>query len=241
MSDIADQDHWTEAESEGFIDWGDFFVPYRDEQMALVCALIPDIEGEIIDICSGQGLLSKFILEHIENARVRALDGSPAMLAATSATLEPFRGRFEVAQIEISQEDWRAATRQARAFVSSLAVHHLDGTEKLKFFKDLHRALAPGGALIIADVVRPAGSRGAQLAADLWDDAVRRRSLMVREDLSAFETFVAEEWNMFSNPLDAIDKPSTALEQLNWLVAAGFRDVDIHWMNAGHAIFAGYK
>ena len=101
MSDITDQNYWTEAESKGFIDWGDFFVPRRAEQMAVICALIPDIEGEIIDVCSGQGLLSKSILEKIENARICALDGSPAMLAATSATLGLFPGRFEVAQIEI--------------------------------------------------------------------------------------------------------------------------------------------
>ena len=40
---------------------------------------------------------------------------------------------------------------------------------------------------------------------------------------------------------DPIDKPSTLLEQLRWLEAAGFAAVDVFWMEAGHAIFGGVK
>jgi tRNA (cmo5U34)-methyltransferase len=241
MSDTATLEQWTEAESEGFIDWGEFFVPQRARQMAIICDLIPDVEGEVVEICSGQGLLARAVLEHLPNARVRALDGSPAMLSATAQTLAPFAGRFELGQIDIARQDWRSFAAPVRAFVSSLAIHHLDGPGKLALFHDLYRALAPGGALIIADVILTAGAAGEKLAGRAWDEAVRQRSVEVRGDLSAFETFVDEAWNMFTNPLDAVDKPSTLVDQLTWLRAAGFRDVDLHWMDAGHAIFSGYK
>jgi hypothetical protein len=31
------------------------------------------------------------------------------------------------------------------------------------------------------------------------------------------------------------------LDQLKWLEGAGFVDVDVYWMRAGHAIFGGRK
>ncbi len=41
--------------------------------------------------------------------------------------------------------------------------------------------------------------------------------------------------------VDDIDKPSRLLDQLKWLEQAGFADVDVFWMQAGHALFGGRK
>jgi hypothetical protein len=38
---------------------------------------------------------------------------------------------------------------------------------------------------------------------------------------------------------DDIDRPSRLFDQLKWLERAGFVDVDVYWMQAGHAIFGG--
>ena len=46
----------------------------------------------------------------------------------------------------------------------------------------------------------------------------------------------------YSDPApDPIDQPSALLDQLKWLEAAGLRNVDVHWLMAGHAIFSGVK
>ena len=61
-------------------------------------------------------------------------------------------------------------------------------------------------------------------------------------NLDGFAYFEREQWNMYhTNPVDDIDKPSTLFDQLGWLRAAGFAVVDVVWMRAGHAIFAGWK
>jgi len=99
---------------------------------------------------------------------------------------------------------------------------------------------APGGALLIADLVKPATAAGAALAARAWDGAVRRRSLEIAGTLGPYETFRAERWNYYADPEpDPIDQPSTLLDQLRWLEEAGLTGVDVHWMKAGHAIFGG--
>jgi tRNA (cmo5U34)-methyltransferase len=38
-----------------------------------------------------------------------------------------------------------------------------------------------------------------------------------------------------------IDRPSTLVDQLNWLQTAGSTQVDVFWLRAGHAIFGGWK
>lgn len=45
---------------------------------------------------------------------------------------------------------------------------------------------------------------------------------------------------MYRHP-DPVDKPSRLMDQLLWLEQAGWRDVDVYWMRAGHAMFGGRK
>ncbi len=49
-----------------------------------------------------------------------------------------------------------------------------------------------------------------------------------------------EEWNYYRFP-DPSDRPSPLIDQLVWLKEAGFEVVDCFWVQAGHAIFGGYK
>ena len=69
-----------------------------------------------------------------------------------------------------------------------------------------------------------------------------RRSLELDGALGAFEFFRDDRWNYFSDPSpDPVDQPSSLLDQLKWLEAAGLERVDVHWLRAGQAIFSGRK
>lgn len=235
---------WNEDDSRGFIDLGRFFVPDREEQTGTILDLIPDPgDGLLVDLCCGEGLLSRAMLERFPRARVLALDRSPAMIEHVLATLCSFGRRFEAGIFDLADRSWRTSfDRPVRAFVSSLAIHHLDGPGKRELFEDLALALAPGGALAIADLVKPASETGRALAARAWDDSVRRRSLELLGNLGPYGKFRDERWNFYADPdPDPIDQPSPLMDQLHWLEAAGFTGVDVHWMKAGHAVFGGFK
>ena len=194
---------WDEHDSHDFIDLGRFFVPDREEQVAAVLDMVPDPgDGLLVDLCCGEGLLSRALLERFPRARVLAMDLSPAML-----------------------EHARAA----------LAIYG-------ELFLDLAAALAPGGAVVIADLVKPATPASHQLAARAWDGAVRRRSLELAGHLGPYEKFRDERWNLYADPEpDPIDQPSPLLDQLRWLEAAGLTGVDVYWLKAGHAVFGGVR
>ena len=126
--------------------------------------------------------------------------------------------------------------------VSSLTIHHLEGLAKLVLFREVFNLLAPGGVFLIADLVEPAHPVGWEVAAREWDAAVRERAMELDGNLEGFTTFERMHWNTYHyfDPED-IDKPSRLLDQLKWLEQAGFANVDVYWMRAGHVIFGGWK
>lgn len=245
MSDSAEP-RWQESDSEDFLDLGRYFVPDRERQIEILCDLVPPPEDALlVELCCGEGLISRALLERFPACRVHALDGSPRMLEhakTTCAALGQYGDRFTTQLFDLAETGWRRFERPVHAFVTSLAVHHLDGDGKRQLFADLHRALAPGGCLLVADLVLPAGESGVRVAAKQWDLAVRERSLQLSGDLRAFERFEELEWNSYrATEPDPVDQPSTLLDQLEWMEAAGFTDVDVYWMLAGHVIFGGFK
>src|SRR4051794_5447892 len=86
---------WSEDDSKNFLDYGRFFVPDREAQIAAILDVIPDPgDGLLVALCCGEGLLSRAMLERFPASRVLALDLSPAMLARAEAAAGADRGRF---------------------------------------------------------------------------------------------------------------------------------------------------
>ncbi len=249
MADAPESPGWRESDSELFIQEGEFFVPERAQQIRTICDAIPKPKDPVtmLELCCGQGLLSAALLERFPSAKVTALDGSDAMRQAATKTCAKHAERFETRPFDLAATDWRQANLYSgpdtpiHAIVSSLAIHHLDDAGKEQLYRDLHTMLAPGGALVIADLIKPTTPEATQIAAAAWDDATRETAQAAGDD-DAFARFHAENWNLYSDPdPDPIDQPSTLFDQLKWLEAAGFQGVDVHWMRGGHAIFGGRK
>lgn len=241
---MADPEHrWSETESAVYRDLSRYAVPQRERQIAIIVDRVAaaELQGDVLEICCGEGLLTAALLERLPATRVHAYDGSESMLEATRARVGA-SDRLVTRRIDLADRDWRRFAAPLRAAVSSLAVHHLDAAGKRGLFADLHAALSPGGVFVLADVVQPATAAGAAIAAELWDREVEDRSLALDGDLRGFEAFRRADWNHFRHAvLDPIDQPSTVLEHLDWLRAAGFAEVDLHWMTAGQMILSAVR
>ena len=240
-------ERWNEADSATFLDRGRYYVPERELQIEIITGLLesqPD-DMRIVELCPGEGRLTKALLERFTEARVLALDGSEAMRESTRVGAGSHAGRLEVRPFDLTRRDWRGFDgERVNAVVSSLAVHHLEGEEKFILFRDLFGSLAPGGSFVLADLTEPPTALGRRIAAAAWDQEVRRRALQIDGDLNALTAFEADQWNYYAHVdpgADPVDKPSSLMDQLLWLKKAGFRDVDVHWMKAGHAVMSGRK
>lgn len=242
---MAGQD-WREADSQTFIDYGRYFVPDREKQIQLISDLIPPRAEPftVLELACGEGLLAEAILQNHPRSTVYGYDGSPLMLERAQARLARFGDRFRTRQFDLFSDAWRVevgrqpSATAVHAIVSSLTIHHLDGPQKQQLFRDVYRMLDPGGVFVIADLVQPVGVEGVRAAAASWDESVRERALMLDGDTAVYDQFHQTEWNLFIYP-DSMDKPSPLFDQLTWLAEAGFSEVDVYWMQAGHAIYGG--
>jgi tRNA (cmo5U34)-methyltransferase len=235
---------WTERDSRAFIDDGAVFVPSRDEQIATLVDLIPARSAErfsVVELGAGAGVLARAVLEAFPRCRYVALDGSATMRARLARTLARYEGRVEIRPFDLAAADWRAAlSSRVRCVLASLVVHHLPAAAKRRLFGDLARRLAPGGALLLADIVEPAGPAAREAFARQWDELARRQSRALTGGLAAYERFRRERWNFYRGTPDGYDQPSRLDDQLRWLRQAGFATVDCVWMRAGHAVFGGW-
>jgi ubiquinone/menaquinone biosynthesis C-methylase UbiE len=236
--------HWSEETSRRYIDFGHYFVPAREQQMRIMVELLEDLSKPriILELCCGEGLLADMLLEQIPGSHVLGMDGSKIMLERASKRLARFGDRIKLSWFELADHSWRTVEKPVQAVISSLAIHHLDGQGKQDLFKDIYRMLSPRGAVIIADMTEPTTVNGRQVAANAWDDMVRKRSHELDGSTAALDFFLKEGWNTYrySDP-DDIDHPSPLFDQLRWLKQAGFVNIDVHFYQAGHAVFSGWK
>ena len=242
--DIRDEvEGWGEEDSAVYRALAEVAVPRREEQLATLLCLLPFGRNDafrIVDLGCGEGVLEYAALAAFPNATALALDGSESMREHAKGLLKPFGERADVRPFALESDEWREELNGVDCVVSSLVVHHLTDDGKRRLFDEAHQRLNAGGALMLIDCVQPQRSEGVRLYADAYDSISRRQSIERAGDTALFDRFVEEKWNIFRHP-----EPSEMLaplsHQLAWLDDAGFEGVDCFWLNAGYAVFGGYK
>jgi tRNA (cmo5U34)-methyltransferase len=119
----------------------------QDELAAATADLHP---ARILDLGTGTGETARRVLALHPDAQLVGLDDSPDMLGHALRVLPHERVRLQVGRIE--------GTLPPGPFdlvTSGLCVHHLDGPGKAALFRSLHAVVAPGGRVVIGDLVVP--------------------------------------------------------------------------------------
>ena len=236
-------DSWSEDSSAVYRQLAQVAVPARAEQMAALLTLIPfapDAAFKVVELASGEGQLADALLSLFPKATITALDLSESMRAATAQRLARHGERGAVAAFDMSKSDWYDRLSGADVVLSSLCIHHLTADQKRALFTAVSGRLTARGALLIADLIRPQRGEARELFAATWSASVAAQSQALAGDDSLGKLFDGEEWNWYRHP-DAFDKPSPLFDQLHWLHQSGFRVADVFWMQAGHAVYGGYK
>ena len=239
----VDNEGWTEGASDLYRQLAMVAVPARAEQIATLLTLMPfskDDTFRVVELASGEGFLAHAILSTFSHATLLALDGSETMQQATAQRLAAFGSRATVADFDMYETGWFPQIDGADVAVSSLCVHHLDGAQKKRLFRGICERLSRRGALLLADLILPQRQEGKALFAATWDRSAQHLSREQTGSDERFQFFQNEHWNYYRYP-DPFDKPSPLFDQLLWLREAGFAVVDCFWMQAGHAIYGGYK
>jgi tRNA (cmo5U34)-methyltransferase len=233
---------WNEDDSTTYRAIAQVAVPRRREMVEALIAAAPfptDKPLKILELGSGEGFIAEALLTRFPAASLTALDGSESMRTETASRLSPFGARARVAAFDLAALDWWDRMSSVDLVVSSLSLHHLNDAKKQYLYKAAADRLSARGALLIADLVDPQHPAVRDAAAGRWDTLARQQAEAIGAP-GLFRQFLEERWNHFRFP-DASDEPSALLHHLLWLRHAGFAAVDCWWMDAGHAVFGGFK
>jgi len=203
-------------------------VPCFDDFYRTALELIPfpaDAAISVLDLGAGTGLLSAFVAAAFPRANFTLVDVSDEMLTRAR---ERFAGSATPVRFELLDLATAPLPGTYNLIISALAIHHLSDTEKQALFQRAYGALRAGGAFINADQVLGPTAAADQRNRDAWLRQAREKGVSDRDLTDAIERMHA-------------DRTAPLVAQLQWLEAAGFRDVDCCYKQYMFAVFAGFK
>jgi ubiquinone/menaquinone biosynthesis C-methylase UbiE len=183
----------------------------------IVDVAAPVESDHAVDIGAGTGLLT-FRLAPVVS-RVVAVDGSAAMIARVRASAR----KRAVANVDTRVGDFRLLDLPDASFtlaVSNYAYHHVDHAGKVAALRELLRVMAPGGRVVISDMmfsvsVRPRDRR------IIWDKV----RLMSRQGLAGYARILRNAWRVAMHRWEYPERPSVWAKIMS---DAGFVDVVVH-------------
>lgn len=176
---------------------------------AELVAALPSDVGRVLDLGTGDGRLLDVVL----NARPAVTEG--VGLDNSPPMLELARSRFaDDGRVSIVEHDMRSPLPLLGSLdvvVSGFAIHHLEDERKRSLFSEIASLLRPGGVFANLEVVQCA-------TPELQEEFHR----LIEKPGGDPEDICA--------PVDA---------QLEWMRAAGLKQVDCYWRWRGFALLVG--
>jgi tRNA (cmo5U34)-methyltransferase len=197
-----------------------------DELVEALASLLPGSAGpRVLDLGAGTGALSARIAARVPAASLTLLDADPAMLAQAEQRLALHRARATFVQGSFFDP-----LPTCDVAVASLALHHVrDLDEKGALYRNVHRAIAPGGFLLDADVTMP---NAPALADRTWRRWAAHLVAHGDTEAQAYARFA--DWAK-EDRYCGID------EDLSLLRAAGFAGVDVLFCSGPSRVLAAVR
>lgn len=173
-------------------------IPHRDIAEEMLLNALPQQVARFVDLGTGDGRLLALVRSRHSDAEGIGLDSSEPML-------DRARERFDGDPlVELQEHDLQGrlpVMGMSDAFVSGLAIHHLEDERKQELFGEICDLLVPGGVFANLDLVRSASS-------------------------GLHERFRREIGRVEDDPTDRLARLG---EQMVWLREAGFSEVECHF------------
>jgi tRNA (cmo5U34)-methyltransferase len=180
---------------------------------------------KVLDLGAGTGLMAAFIAYSFPNARITMVDISNEMLERARARFELAGERF---RFEVSDYGVDRIHEKYDAVVSALSIHHLSDEQKRSLFDRIYGALNDGGVFVNAEQFRYSTPERHQFHHERWVTRVRELGVDDRDLAAAMERM-------------KFDRAATLEDQLEWLRAAGFREIDCAYKNLIFTVYSGIK
>ena len=161
----------------------------------------------VLDLGAGTGLLAGAVAAANPSSELVLFDGSAAMLDQARQSLR------ERASYVVGDLDEAPPAGPWDAVVSALAIHHLEHPAKRALFARIYATLSPGGVFVNVEQVSG--------PTDFLDDVYMRWQERRVGELGASRS----EWESALERM-RVDRNASLEQQLEWLRATGYTDVD---------------
>jgi tRNA (cmo5U34)-methyltransferase len=207
------------------------------------CDLFPfeaDARIRVLDIGAGYGAFAAAVLERFPNATAVGLDVSEPMMVVGRERMARFGDRFayhvgDFAGGELPTD----LSGSFDAAVASAAILHLQREAKQRLYARVFRVLNPGGCLFNVDLVAPANEEMDVWYRE-WDERERRRRRDQQERRSNPHASMLHH-QFDSEAHRRYHHVETESEQIAFLRAAGFVQVDCFYKRLLETVIGGYK
>ncbi len=185
-----------------------------------------------LDLGAGTGAAAKGILDMYPRSTAILADFSPQMVLEGERQMEPFAGRFQYVEYDMSTCDWPGTIPTAlEAVVTSMCVHHMPDHRKQALFVEIFEHLAPGCWYLNYDPVSSTDPVVEATWARVNDRNDPGRATKHRHR-SRQEQLRYENHVRHIIPL---------AQQLDYLRLAGFLGIDVYWKQLENVIYGGYR
>lgn len=213
--------------------------PSRAERFQLLCDLFPfspDSPATILDVGTGYGPVSTFILDRYPHATCIAQDGSEPMLKRARTLLARYGPRFMPYHSDLFEKGWLPKEfAPFDAAVSSSCLHNLrDFTRIGEIYREIREHMKAGGVFLNLDLIN---APTAELHQCYEAVMARRRQ---REGVPANDVGAMVPGPRSSATATLGPFPANLAQQLAALRAAGFTNVDCFWKDLRRALIGGY-
>lgn len=181
---------------------------------------------KVLDLGAGTGLFSQHVFTKYPHAKFVLCDLAPKMLEVARKRFEQHQDQFEYIVTDYREYQ---NTRRYDLIISSLSIHHLTDDEKKKLFGDVYRSLNDTGVFVNVDQIKGP-------TPDMQDWYWANWLVKVREKGAAEEQIQASIQRR-----TRYDKDVLLLDQLKWLLEAGFANVDCIYKNTFIGVFYASK
>jgi len=203
-------------------------MPHYEEMMQALIDALPFNRKDrlkIIDLGCGTGNLSKKLILAYPHACIKCIDMAENMLKMAKAKLKNNRN------VAFWLGDIRDFNYQGKydAIVASMVLHHVAGKDKLKFYRELYKALSRGGVFLCIDIFLSSNSHLQKLFMDKWKIFMKINGLPMKKIKDMITRHQRE------------DRPVVFEHELAMMRKAGFRCVEVVMKKYNFAVYAGIK
>ncbi|MGQ5261924.1 class I SAM-dependent methyltransferase [Micromonospora sp. ZYX-F-536] len=220
------------------------FVPHLATLEEALCRAAEAVRGRtprrVLDLGGGPGLLAERMARRWSDASVTLVDIDPVLLALARRALE---GEVRTLTGDLSSPGWAARAGGGHDLVTVvMTLHYLTAAQVRAFYDDARRCLAPGGLLIVADLMPDDGLPSLMSALDPAPDEAAAELAWAQwwsdiGEVKALRPLLAERAAIFENR-----PPVEFTAPVSWHAAAardaGLGEVGILWRSGRHAALA---